>query len=515
VSQKQEYDLLVQDKTTFLKAKNAELDEANKHKANLQAEIGAASEQLSTVSAVLLDDQQYLMELGKMCHERAITWDQRTDLRAQELSAITTAIDIIKSGAATATSAKTARLVQRKVDVRLAAVVASDDDSMEAIEEAAEEADGYGEEQASLLQLASVPTRLLQQTDAASQDVSLADKKAKAADKRPHNARDAVVTFLRSQGQKIKSSLMLKLASQVAADPFAKVKKLIQELIERLLAQAAAETNQKGWCDKSISDADQKKTYAADTIAEVNGEMATLEATRDTLAEEISKLEAEMESIEFVREDATEMREEEKAENKQTIDEAHDGVEAVEMAIDVLSKFYKTAAKATVEPSLAQKNRGPADDAPDAGFEAFEAYKGAQGGAKGVLGMMEVIKSDFERTITDTTAAEEAAQADFAEFMTESGKSLAEKKVAHQEKTGYSDDTREKLSTASDRLDLQTSLLQKAITELIQLQPPCVDTGMSYNERVSMREEEIEGLKKALCILQNYGDYADGSGDTC
>merc|ERR1719201_2487792 len=91
--------------------------------------------------------------------------------------------------------------------------------------------------------------------------------------------------------------LLLRLASQIAADPFAKVKKLIQELIERLLAAAAAEANQKGWCDKSIGDAEQKRNYAAEEVAHVNGDMAELEATRDTLLEEIAALEAEIAEI--------------------------------------------------------------------------------------------------------------------------------------------------------------------------------------------------------------------------
>ena len=41
--------------------------------------------------------------------------------------------------------------------------------------------------------------------------------------------------------------------------------------------------------------------------------------------------------------------------------------------------------------------------------------------------MMEVIKSDFERTVKVTNEAEAKAQADFMNFMTESGMSLAEK----------------------------------------------------------------------------------------
>merc|ERR1719487_384883 len=49
--------------------------------------------------------------------------------------------------------------------------------------------------------------------------------------------------------------------------------------------------------------------------------------------------------------------------------------------------------------------------------------------------------------------------------------------------------------------DMQTSmnLLDDALKELEVLKPTCIDTGMSYDERVKMRETEMAALRKALC----------------
>merc|ERR550537_880675 len=102
--------------------------------------------------------------------------------------------------------------------------------------------------------------------------------------------------------------------------------------------------------------------------------MAELEALRDTLDEEIKTLASEIADLEARREEAEKIRAEEHAENAVTVEEAEAGLEAVKQAIDILDKFYKTVAKETVFLS-----KGPADDAPDAGFDNFEAYKGAQG----------------------------------------------------------------------------------------------------------------------------------------
>merc|ERR1719258_8246 len=60
------------------------------------AAIESNSEELTTVAATLLDDQQYLKELTEICSAKAKTWDQRSKCRQDELSALTAATAIIK-----------------------------------------------------------------------------------------------------------------------------------------------------------------------------------------------------------------------------------------------------------------------------------------------------------------------------------------------------------------------------------------------------------------------------------
>merc|ERR1719272_767374 len=115
--------------------------------------------------------------------------------------------------------------------------------------------------------------------------------------------------------------------------------------------------------------------------------------------------------------------------------------------------------------------------------------------------MLDVIKSDFDRTISETNKAEAKAAAEYLDFMTESGKSLAEKNMAHDEKTKQRDDAKEEKESATESFNSESKILNIAIKELLDLKPTCIDTGMSYEERISRREDEIEGLKKALCVL--------------
>jgi len=488
VERVQKYDMFMQDKTDFVKAKTLAMEEAKQARDQKIEDIGTASQELTTVSAQLLDDMEYLDELNTICSQKAKTWDQRTKLRANELTAITQATGIVKATVAEKTQASTIRFAQTGSVVRLADAVVNSDSAMEAIEAEAEESEDS-------------PVGFLQRKSVQNHSPSSED------------GRQMIISLLNNKGKELKSTLLTSLATKIAADPFAKIKKLIQELIERLLTEAANEANQKGWCDKATADAEQKRSYAADKIEDLNAKMAKLAALSDKLEEEIKKLNEEVKELTDKRAEAETNRSEEKAENANTVTEAKAGLDAVKMAIDILDKFYKTSAKATVDLSLAQ---GPLDDAPDAGFDNGEAYKGAGAESGGIIGMMEVIQSDFERTISETKKAEAEAEKDHLEFMTETGKSLAEKNVALKEKKRLKDETDNNFNDAEDEMSSQTKILVTSIKELIELKAACVDTGMSYADRVAMREQEIASLKKALCILGAYAEYGpDGLADAC
>jgi len=485
VSRVSKHTIFIQDRTDHVKAKNLAMEQAKQARDEKIEDIGTASQELTTVSAQLLDDMEYLDELNTICSDKAKTWDQRTKLRSNELTAITQATGIVKATVSEKTQASTIRFAQTGTVVHLAEAVVGSESAMEAIEAEAEDND----EAPGFLQRRSIT-------------------------KHEPDARNLIVSLLNGKGRQLKSTLLVSLATQIAADPLAKVKKLIQELIERLLTEAANEANQKGWCDKATADATQKRTNAADKVEDLNAKMAKLAALSDKLAEEIKTLKSEVAALNKAQDEAEKDRKEEKAENANTVSEANAGLDAVKMAIDILDKFYKTSAKAKVDLSLAQK--GPMDDAPDAGFDNGEAYQGAGAESGGIIGMMEVIQSDFERTISETKAAEKDAAKDHLEFMTETSMSLAKKNMADKEKTRLKDETDNNFNDAEDNMSSQTKILVTSIKELIELKATCVDTGMSYADRVAMREQEIQSLKKALCILGAYAEFGpDGLADAC
>merc|ERR1712167_501421 len=90
------------------------------------------------------------------------------------------------------------------------------------------------------------------------------------------------------------------------------------------------------------------------------------------------------------------------------------------MGISILEAYYSSASKNDKYHSgelekVAFVQVSPVDvDAENPGV-AKGAYKGQQGSSKGVLGLLQVIQTDFQHTITTTTAEEKQAHADFVE----------------------------------------------------------------------------------------------------
>jgi len=471
------HDSAMQELTTTKANQEADLAKNQERKGKIVEDIQVTSGDLSTISATLLDDQEYLMELAKNCQAQGTMWDQRVRVRKDELTALTQAISVIKGVVSAKTTDATVRLVQKHVFLGSPVMVAANQDAMEAIEEESEQVD----EAPNFLQKGKAA--LVRLTDAPDSD---ADSK-----------RAAVINLLRTESKALKSTLLAGLVSKVSADPFAKIKTLIQELIQRLLAEAANEANQKGWCDKEMSAAKQTRDYKADEIEELNGELASAEAIRDKLQEETAVLEAEIKELEAQLAKATKEREEEKAENEKTIEDAKAGVEAVQEAIKILSEFYEKAAQEGTE--LVQD----VPEMPDAGFEGPYKGKGSESG--GILGMLDVILSDFKRTIKVTTEDEAKSAQEFLEFSRQTQTSITTKSVAHDAKMKELDETLAKIDDDKESMDLAQTSLDKALQELTELQAACVDTGMSYEDRVAMREQEIDSLKKALCILDTMG----------
>merc|ERR1719313_419339 len=115
--------------------------------------------------------------------------------------------------------------------------------------------------------------------------------------------------------------------------------------------------------------------------------------------------------------------------------------------------------------------------------------------------MLEVILSDFARLQTETESSESSAANAYEQFMNESNEDVAVKETEIEHKSNKKDTCSETISELNKNLKLTQEELDKALDYYDKLKAECVDTKVSYEERVQMREEEIQSLQEALKVL--------------
>merc|ERR1719327_687878 len=76
------------------------LENKQKEKTETSEDIATSQADLTETTAMLNDDRVYLKDLTEKCETKAKLWDQRSQMRADELSALTQALSVLESAVA-------------------------------------------------------------------------------------------------------------------------------------------------------------------------------------------------------------------------------------------------------------------------------------------------------------------------------------------------------------------------------------------------------------------------------
>merc|ERR1719213_1431539 len=174
------------------RAKSAKARKAKSHGERMEA-ASAAQGELDETTAMRNADKTYLEDTIASCKVKSEDYEQRQKLRAEERVALDKAIEIL-SGSAVA---------------------------------------GAASKHLPALSQTSVSFGLLRST-------AYSPMQSQAAE------------YLQMRAERCQSRMLSELATKVLEDPFTKVKKMIKDLIVRLMEEATAETDHKGWCDKEL-----------------------------------------------------------------------------------------------------------------------------------------------------------------------------------------------------------------------------------------------------------------------
>lgn len=386
---------------------------------------------LADTQQTLLEDTKYLEDLQIDCATKTKDFNARQKLRGEEIEALEQAIEIISDGSVSGAAEKHLGFVQVG-----------------------------GKKGTSLVQL-------------------------RAASRKP--TQQLVQSFLRAQGQRLGSNLLSALATRVGDDHFDKVKKMIKDMVVKLMEEAAEEAEHKGFCDTELSTNKQTRDAKSTLVDELTASLEELQATSKQLTFEVHELSQEITAIDAAVASATSIRNEEKAKNMATSQDAAVAKLAVEKAMRVLTMFYDKASKAT---ALVQTTNKKA-----------EAHFTGTGGQNGILGMLEVILSDFERLARETEETERESAKDYEAFVADSKEDKAVKNADIKHKTSKNTKVNSDIQATKRDLKSTQEELSAAMSYFEKLKPSCVDAGESYEERVQRRKEEIQSLEESLKIL--------------
>merc|ERR1719352_65266 len=202
--------------------------------------------------------------------------------------------------------------------------------------------------------------------------------------------RQRVVDFLSGRAQKLGSKYLALIATRASADPFAKVNKMIKDLIVKLMEEANAEADQHAYCETELATNKQTREIKSSEVEELTAELESANALLEQLTTEITQLSDEVATIKGQQKEATDIRTAEKKTNAATIADAKVAQAAVEKATTVLKDFYSSNAASS---ALLQDTAGLKQEMHQAA--SLDPYKGQQSGSGGIMGMLEVVLSDF------------------------------------------------------------------------------------------------------------------------
>jgi len=318
-------------------------------------------------------------------------------------------------------------------------------------------------------------------------------------------ANSEVITLVKKLAKEHHSAALAQLASRIAvvarygsrdgADPFAKVKGLITDMITKLEKEAEAEATEKAYCDEQMAKTEAKKSELDDTIAKLTNKIDRAAARSASLKDEVAELEAELAALAKSQAEMDKIRSEEKANFDVAKAELTQGLTGVRKALGVLRDYYGGAA------ALVQE---------DATFDAAmkqpavpQQHEKAGGAGGSIINILEVCESDFANNLSKEETEEADAVSEYEKTTQENKVTKTTKTQDAKYKSAEATALDKEITELSGDRDTSNTELSAVMEYYGKIKERCIAKPETYEERKARREAEIEGLKEALSILES------------
>merc|ERR1719331_2898092 len=211
----------------------------------------------------------------------------------------------------------------------------------------------------------------------------------------------------------------LKYAKTSGEDPFAKVKSLITDMISKLESDAKSEASHKEYCDKELGTTKTKMDELSASISKNSAKKDKAVADSVKLKGEVQELQAELATISKSQSEVNKLRSAEHNAFVATKADLEQGIDGVRSALKVLREYYANDAAALLQ---AEQPAAPG------------THSKAGGAGGGIIDMLEVIASDFSKSLAAAEIDEDTAAVEYEKTsqMNRVQKSMKEKDVEYK-----------------------------------------------------------------------------------
>merc|ERR1719482_1267336 len=470
---KKAYDGLMEAKQKEVDANTKAIEEKIKRIGELGIEIVNLKEDLDDTTAAFMDDQKFLADLKKNCATKQKEWALIQKTHQEELLAIADTIKIL-----------------------------NDDDALELFKKTAG---------ASLLQIEMSNQQVLNQARAA---LGLAGK-------RRNVGVDLIALAL--TGKKV---------------DFSKVITMIDDMVVLLGKEQVDDDNKKEYCTIQFDLTDDKKKGLERTISDLEKSISEDKELVSTLTSEIDALKEGIIKLDREVAEATMIRKEEHKDFAAELTANKAASDIIDFAKNRMNKFYNPKLyKPPPKRELTEEERitlnmggtlaptnppggiagtgigfeqtGSGSIAappppPEAGIGEYKK-KGEESG--GVIQMMDNLKADLQKEITEMEVTEQNAQEDYEQMVKDAADKRAADTVSVEEKEFAKAQTEAEVVKNSDTKAAVSDELMATKQYIMDLHAECDWLLENFETRKEARATEIQGLKDAKAVLSG-ADYS-------
>jgi len=328
---------------------------------------------------------------------------------------------------------------------------------------------------------------------------------------------------------RISSTMQMAVTSGAGNDPFAKVKVLIADMIERLMREGSEDATHKAYCDKESGETKQKIDELKYDVEKYTSKLDKARSDSATLKMYVNTLHNQVAEVIRSQSEADKLRLKENKVYVQAKADLEQGLAGLRLALKILREYYASSAslmqQAPQSPKMHSHSSSLVQQAPQSpktrshssslvqqAPQSPKTHSPSADAGEGIVVMLEATESDFGKSLAMAEMTEDAKVTAYQQLSMENilAKKLKEQDIEVKTKAAAGLD---KMATelASD-LDSTHTELDAVLEYSEKIRAMCEVTPETYEERSGRRQAEIEGLKEAMQILEGEAILLQGDG---